>query len=55
MIISCRLPYGRAHGSLAVTNDQSERLVRLPLWVGLSEQQQERIIAVLGTVGNMLR
>ena len=47
--------YGRAHGSLAVTNDQSVRLVRLPLWVGLSEQQQERIIAVLGTVGNMLR
>ncbi|MDO9042592.1 MAG: dTDP-4-amino-4,6-dideoxygalactose transaminase [Desulfocapsaceae bacterium] len=45
--------YGRAHGSLAVTNDQSERLVRLPLWVGLSEQQQDRIIAVLGTVGNM--
>lgn len=49
------LRYGRAHGSLAVTSDQSERLVRLPLWVGLSEQQQDRVIAILETVGNMLR
>jgi dTDP-4-amino-4,6-dideoxygalactose transaminase len=47
--------YGRAHGSLTVTIDQSERLVRLPLWVGLSEQQQERVIAVLKTIGNLLR
>jgi len=27
--------YGRAFGDLAVTNDISDRLVRLPLWVGL--------------------
>ncbi|WP_166365369.1 dTDP-4-amino-4,6-dideoxygalactose transaminase [Pseudomonas akapageensis] len=36
--------YGRAHGSLEVTSYQSERLVRLPLWVGLSEQQQNRVV-----------
>ena len=39
--------YGRAHGALAVTNRQSERLVRLPIWVGLTEQQQDKVVAVL--------
>lgn len=39
--------YGRSHGALDVTNRQSERLVRLPLWVGLTEQQQDRVIDVL--------
>ena len=39
--------YGRAHGTLDVTVRQSERLVRLPLWVGLKETQQERIVAAL--------
>lgn len=41
--------YGRAHGSLTVTIDQSERLVRLPLWVGLTEQQQDKVVDVLKT------
>src|SRR5688572_2541140 len=31
--------YGRASGSLAVTTSASERLVRLPFWIGLEEQQ----------------
>lgn len=39
--------YGRAHGELEVTIRQSERLVRLPLWVGLSAEQQGRIVEVL--------
>lgn len=39
--------YGRPHGDLNVTNQQSERLVRLPLWVGLSDEQQDRIVSVL--------
>jgi dTDP-4-amino-4,6-dideoxygalactose transaminase len=39
--------YGRVHGDLDVTNQQSERLVRLPLWVGLSDQQQDRVVDVL--------
>lgn len=39
--------YGRVHGDLAVTNQQSERLVRLPLWIGLSEEQQDRVVNVL--------
>lgn len=39
--------YGRTHGDLAVTDRQSARLVRLPLWVGLSAEQQDRVVAVL--------
>jgi len=29
------LKYGRIHGDLSITNQLSERLVRMPLWVGL--------------------
>ncbi|MFZ4289100.1 dTDP-4-amino-4,6-dideoxygalactose transaminase [Variovorax sp. HJSM1_2] len=43
------LRYARAHGELEVTVSQSERLVRLPLWVGLSETQQDHVIDVLRT------
>lgn len=39
--------YGRTCGELAVTDTQSERLVRLPLWVGLSHEKQEHIADVL--------
>lgn len=43
------LRYGRTHGSLEITNLQSERLIRLPLWVGLTEVQQEQIVGVLAS------
>lgn len=40
--------YGRTHGgSLAITDTQSERLVRLPLWVGLTDAQQDRVLGVI--------
>ena len=39
--------YGRLHGDLNVTNRQSKALVRLPLWIGLSNEQQDRIVKVL--------
>jgi dTDP-4-amino-4,6-dideoxygalactose transaminase len=39
--------HGRAHGELKITNQISERLVRLPLWVGLSYEQQDRVVQVL--------
>jgi dTDP-4-amino-4,6-dideoxygalactose transaminase len=45
--------YGKTHGSLDVTNHQSGRLVRLPLWVGLTGQQQEKVVAVLKTAVNL--
>jgi dTDP-4-amino-4,6-dideoxygalactose transaminase len=35
--------FSRSHGELAVTNDISARLVRLPLWVGLEEHLDEVI------------
>lgn len=40
------LRHGRAHGDLPVTAAMSDRLVRLPLWVGLAEHQDEVILAV---------
>lgn len=39
--------YGRTSGSLKLTVDLSERLIRLPLWVGLKEDQQCRVVDVL--------
>jgi dTDP-4-amino-4,6-dideoxygalactose transaminase len=41
--------YGRVHGSMDVTDGYSERLLRLPLWLGLSSDQQERVVSVLGS------
>jgi dTDP-4-amino-4,6-dideoxygalactose transaminase len=37
------LKYGRAGGSMAVTDSVSDRLVRLPLWIGL-ESVQDHVI-----------
>lgn len=39
--------YGRSHGDLSVTDSVSERLIRLPLWVGLTEAQQDKVAKVL--------
>ena len=38
--------YGRA-GDLPVTDSTAARLVRLPFWLGLGEERQERVAAVL--------
>ena len=35
--------YGRAHGALDVTDDVSERLVRLPLWIGMTAADVELV------------
>lgn len=42
--------FGRAHGDLSRTTDLSERLIRLPFWIGLREQHQQRICDTLGTI-----
>ena len=39
--------YGRVHGSLEVTERQSDRLIRLPLWIGLNAIQQDHIVETL--------
>jgi len=40
--------YGRVHGSMEITDGYSERLLRLPMWLGLSNEQQDRVVDVLG-------
>lgn len=44
------LVYGRAHGDLRVTDDIAERLLRLPMWVGMEDRQTEVIQAVLSVL-----
>ena len=39
--------FGRAHGDLSLTTSLSQRLIRLPMWFGLSENQQQRVVDVL--------
>lgn len=41
------LRYGRVHGELAVTNSVSEQLIRLPLWMGITTEQQDKVLEVL--------
>ncbi|QQN62751.1 dTDP-4-amino-4,6-dideoxygalactose transaminase [Bradyrhizobium diazoefficiens] len=42
--------FGRTHGDLRRTTDLSERLVRLPFWIGLQEAQQQRICDTLQSI-----
>jgi dTDP-4-amino-4,6-dideoxygalactose transaminase len=44
------LRFGRTHGDLSRTTSLSERLIRLPMWLGLTEAQQGRICDVLGAI-----
>jgi dTDP-4-amino-4,6-dideoxygalactose transaminase len=39
--------FGRAQGDLAVTDDFAARLIRLPMWIGLGEAQQQRVCDAL--------
>jgi dTDP-4-amino-4,6-dideoxygalactose transaminase len=38
---------GRAAGELRATDALAARLIRLPLWVGLTRAQQEEVVTVL--------
>jgi dTDP-4-amino-4,6-dideoxygalactose transaminase len=40
--------YGRVHGDMTITDNLSERIVRLPLWIGLTTEQQDRVVHALG-------
>ncbi len=44
------IKYGRPSGSFEVTNSASQRLIRLPLWVGLDDIQGDVIATVLETL-----
>tara|TARA_R110000850_G_scaffold62_3_gene274 strand:+ start:20462 stop:21598 length:1137 start_codon:yes stop_codon:yes gene_type:complete len=39
--------FGRTSGAMSVTDSAASRLLRLPLWFGLSEQQQDRVIDII--------
>lgn len=47
--------YGRAHGDLLVTDSVAERLIRLPLWVGLTSAQQGKVVEVLNRALGLVR
>jgi dTDP-4-amino-4,6-dideoxygalactose transaminase len=42
--------YGRANGDLSLTDSLSQRLVRLPLWVEITEEQQEVVFSALSGI-----
>ncbi|WP_454722559.1 MULTISPECIES: dTDP-4-amino-4,6-dideoxygalactose transaminase [Cupriavidus] len=44
------LRYCRAVGDLPVTCTASERLLRLPLWIGLAQDEQARVIETIASV-----
>lgn len=41
------LRYGRTSGSMDTTNSVANRLIRLPLWIGLTEQKLKTIVSTL--------
>ena len=41
------LRFGRTHGDLTLTTTFSARLIRLPMWIGLTEAQQQYVCDVL--------
>jgi dTDP-4-amino-4,6-dideoxygalactose transaminase len=42
--------FGRSAGELPLTTAQAERLIRLPMWLGLSESQQQRVCEALRAI-----
>ncbi len=41
--------FGRAHGDMTNTDRLSEKVIRLPLWIGMSESDQQRVVEVLNS------
>ena len=41
------LKYGRVHGNMIHTVDLADRLLRLPLWIGLTDEEQATIIKII--------
>jgi len=44
---ACGHQYARTHGELNATDLQSDRLIRLPVWIGLTLQQQNRVVNLI--------
>lgn len=47
--------FGRAHGELTLTDSLSEKVVRLPLWIGLKPEQREKVVETLSYSLNRAR
>lgn len=47
--------YGRAEGALRITDDLANRLLRLPLWIGLSAEQQHLVVQSISHAMQKLR
>jgi dTDP-4-amino-4,6-dideoxygalactose transaminase len=47
------IKYCRTAGELAVTREMSDRLVRLPLWLGLEEHLEDTIHKITDTIGRL--
>jgi dTDP-4-amino-4,6-dideoxygalactose transaminase len=45
---------GRAAGSLEVTDHESERLLRLPLWTAMTEDVVQRVVDAVASVATAL-
>lgn len=41
------IKFGKAVGLMEVTNDVAERILRLPLWVGITHEEQEKVCGSL--------
>ena len=41
------IKYGRVHGKMTHTIDLSDRLLRLPLWIGITGEQQATIVKIM--------
>jgi len=41
--------YGKASGDLSITDSMGERLIRLPLWIGLTADQQDYVVKILSS------
>ncbi len=41
------LRYGRVHGNMINTITTSNQIIRLPMWYGITKEQQERVVDVL--------
>ncbi len=41
------LKYGKVSGSMEITNNFSERIVRLPLWIGITPEEQIKVYKVI--------
>jgi dTDP-4-amino-4,6-dideoxygalactose transaminase len=39
--------FGRVSGGMSVTNDVAGKIVRLPIWKGISIVDQERVVATI--------